>query len=200
MPDCDYCGDAFDDEDDYLRHLADNHYEELGRVEKKRVGDLTGDEESNIFVYVGVGVVLLGIAAALYFVFFGGNGGGGEFTAVEPGQAGTAHVHGTIEVVIDGERIDFSQREYQVQDRRFHFEGGRGQRWHVHATDVTLGYGMSTLGIGIDGNSVTFNGTTYSDSDPNTDVTVEVNGRSVDASRYVLRDGDRVRIAVNRTE
>jgi len=102
--------------------------------------------------------------------------------------------------VIDGERIDFSQSEYQVVDRRFHFEGGDGERWHVHATDVTLGYGMGTLGINIDGNNVTFDGTTYSDSDPNTDVTVEVNGQSVDASRYVLKEGDRVRIAVETTE
>jgi len=142
--------------------------------------------------YVALVAVVVAFAGIFYFLLFGGSGN--EYTDVQPGQPGTEHLHGGMDVVIDGEELDFSQRRYQVQDRAFHFEGGDGERWHVHATDVTYGYGMSTLGILIDGNNVTFNGTTY------TGATVEVNGNSVDVSEYVLNEGDQLRVVANETE
>jgi len=193
MPDCDYCGSSFDDDDEYLRHLGKKHYDDLSNLERKRVDDVSEDEDSAVWSYVALGAVGLVFAGIFYFLIFGGGGGGNQYTTVQPGQVGTAHVHGNIDVVIDGQEIDFSRSRYQLQDRRCHFEGGGGERWHVHATDVTLGYGMSTLGIMIDGNEVTFDGETY------TNATVEVNGRSVDASSYVLNEGDQVRIVANGT-
>jgi sulfur carrier protein ThiS len=54
---------------------------------------------------------------------------------------------------------------------------------------------MSTLGIGVTNDSVTYEGETYR-SGPNTTVTVHVNGNSVRPSEYVLQEGDRIRIVV----
>lgn len=65
--------------------------------------------------------------------------------------------------------------------------------------DVTLGYTMTTLGIDVTNSTVTYQGTTYRDSAPNTTVTVTVNGQPVTPSEYVLQQGDRVKIVVEST-
>ena len=88
----------------------------------------------------------------------------------------------------------------------FDFEGGDGQVWHGHAQRVTLEWAMSSLGIEVTTNAVTFEGTTYRDSDPQYAVSVTVNGEPVDPGAYVLqgapeaqnagREGDRIRIVV----
>lgn len=109
------------------------------------------------------------------------------------------HTHGSITVTIAGERIDFSRDTYQLQDNYFHFEHGNGDRWHVHGKDVTLQYAMDTLNIHVTNETVTYQGTTYRDSNPGTTVTVEVNGEPVNPRTYVLQDGDRVQINVETT-
>ena len=59
---------------------------------------------------------------------------------------------------------------------------------------------MATLpGMDVTANSVTYDNRTYRNADPNTDVSVLVNGRHVDPSRYFLKDGDVVRIEVDAT-
>ena len=59
---------------------------------------------------------------------------------------------------------------------------------------MTLEYGMSTLGIGVGENSVTFNGTEYVDGE-GYEVIIQVNGEDVSPD-YVLTDGDDIRIVV----
>jgi len=101
-----------------------------------------------------------------------------------------------MEVVIDGQRVDFSRSQYQLQADAFHFEANEGRRWHVHARGVTLAWAMESLGIPVTAETVTFEGRTYDDSDPDTTVTIRVNGEPVTPSSYVLQRGDRVRIVV----
>lgn len=204
MPECDYCGETFDDEDDYLRHLGGAHEGELGRIERRRVEDVSAADEGRSIPTgpaVLVGVFAFAMLLVFYVIFF--FGGGGE----DLGQFGSAHEHGTIEMTVLGEQVDFSQAEYQNVADRFHFEAGEGRVWHKHATGVTLAWGMDTLGIGLTEDSVTFQGTTYEDSDPEYDVTITVNDRPVDPEDYVLQgvrqetppeQGDHVRIVVTR--
>jgi hypothetical protein len=99
-------------------------------------------------------------------------------------------------VAIDGQRLDFSRDRYQLQDQAFHYEAGDGTEWHGHADRVTLQYALSTLGIEVTESTVTFEGTTYRDSDDGTDVTITVNGNAVDPSEYRLKEGDSVRVIV----
>lgn len=206
MPECDYCDSSFEDEGGYLEHLhADHDESELSRIDRRRVADHVDDEEGEFPTGPAIigGALLFTVAVLVYVVFFLNTGGGGSTAAGSVGDVertpygeGTVHQHGTIDVTIDGNRIDFSRERYQLQADAFHFEAGNGRRWHKHAKGVTLEYAMSTLGIGVTDSSVTFRGRTYNESDPNTNVTVAVDGSDVDPSSYVLREGDHVRIVV----
>ena len=77
MPDCSYCGASFDDEESYLRHLGDEHDDELGRIDRRRVRSLERDGGVVDEIPVG-GVVLvgiIGIAAVVGFLVVDGGGG-----------------------------------------------------------------------------------------------------------------------------
>ncbi|NHN60201.1 MULTISPECIES: hypothetical protein [Halorussus] len=198
MAECDYCGASFDDEDAYVRHLGDEHADDLGPIESRRVAELESDGGGRDAVVYGVGLGALALGGLLaYLLFFSGgagttgsNGGGG------PTDVGSVHYHGTIDATVGGQRLDFSQQRFQLQDRAFHFENGNGERWHVHAKGVTLAYAMQTLGVDVTNDTVAYDGTTYGD-DPGESVTVTVNGESVTPAEYVLQQGDSVRIAAN---
>lgn len=84
-----------------------------------------------------------------------------------------------------GDRVDLSQRRYQLQDRYFHLEAGNGRIWHLHGERVTLAYAMDTLGISVTDDSVTYQGTTYEEGSAY-DVTVTVGGQDVTPSEYIL--------------
>lgn len=208
MPECSYCGEFFDSEEAELQHLRDEHAGELSRIDRRRVGDV-GDGDGGLPTgpIVLAGVILVAIAVVFYVIVVVGGGSGQE-----PGPAGSAHDHGTMEMVVMGEAVDFSQRRYQGQDPKFHFEPMNGEPngriWHAHATRITLEWAMDTLGIEVTESTVTFQGTTYRDSDPTTEVLVEVNGDPVDPAEYVLEgpsdpsladQGDSIRIVVRST-
>jgi len=106
------------------------------------------------------------------------------------------HIHGTMNVTIDGKTLDFSKAKFQGQSHYFHFENGQTEPWHAHSWDITLSYALNTLGISATRHSVTYNGTTYRNSDPGTTVKVLVNGHPVDPSHYRLMKGDQVKIVV----
>ena len=208
MPECDHCGERFDEEDAYLRHLADEHAGELGRIEQRRVAEIEATEEG---VDIPTGpAVLLGVFAIAFllvgYVIVAFGGGGGDSSG-DLGPVGSAHEHGTMEMTVLGERVDFSQSRYQLAADRFHFESNNGRVWHKHATGVTLAWGMDTLGIDVGEGTVTYQGTTYRDSSDEYEVSVTVNGNSIDPETYVLEgvgqnqppsNGDRVRIVVRR--
>jgi len=224
MPDCNYCEASFEDEQAYLEHLQAEHEDELGSIDRRRIEENLGGDG-------GVGlptgplvlgfVLLVAVVIVAYVIFFAGASGpspapdsGGSLEgageasldriAQSPGQLRSAHEHGTMDVSIDGQRIDFSQSEYQLAADKFHFESGNGRVWHKHATGVTLEWAIATLGIGVSEDTVVYDGTVYSDSDPGTNVTVEVDGQPVDPQTYVLQGGsdtnpeagDSVRIVV----
>jgi len=194
MPDCDYCGASHDSEEAHLDHLRAEHYDELGPIDKRRVDDR--DDGSSFPVGpVAIGVVLLAAVGVVgYVVFIAGGSDGSNI-----GRAGSAHYHGTINVTITGDTFDFSDSRWkQPQEyRRFHFEGASDDRWHAHATGMTLEYAMSTIGIGVGESSVTWQGTEYVDGE-GYEVIVQVNGNDVGPD-YVLKGDDHIRIVVRET-
>ncbi len=219
MPECNYCGDSFEDGQSQLEHLRDEHEGELGTIDRRRVEEELGTSDDSGGLPTGPLVLGLVLAVAIvivgYVIFVHGAGGSaGESGTVNdisvaqmPGQpAQSEHGHGLINVTIDGQELDFSQARFQRprEFSAFHFEGGDGRVWHKHASGVTLEYAMATLGIDVSEASVTFDGTTYRDSDPGTNVTVTVNGEPVDPETYELsgasdqspEQGDFIRIIV----
>lgn len=200
MTDCDYCGASFNSEKAYHAHLRREHYEELGPIDKRRIGEGGSDDDDGVEAApIALGVVILAAAAIVgYVVYVSATG------TPQMGPPGSDHYHGPINVTIEGEQVDFTQAKYQrpdspLHDRSFHFEGGDGSRWHAHATNVNLSYGMQAIGIPVTDESVTYEGTTYRNSDSGTTVVVEVNGNDVTPSSYILKEGDRIRVVVQRS-
>ena len=191
MPECDYCGATHDSEGAHLDHLESEHYDELGPIDKRRVND-RGSEFDVPVGPIAIGVVLVAAAGILGYVVFVAGGNGSQ----EVGPYQSDHYHGTMEMTVLGNDVDFSQSQYQVRDNRFHFEGGNGQRWHAHATGVTFGYAMSALGFDVstDPNTLVYRGDTYTDGE-GYEVVLEVNGNSV-GTDYVLKQDDDIRVVV----
>jgi hypothetical protein len=212
MPTCDYCDESFDGEGPYLEHLGAAHEGELGSIDQRRVAAHDGESGRDLSLgpIILVGVIGIAVAIVAYVILFVGPGGNPATADVaqEPGPVGSAHDHGTINMTVAGDRVDFSAQRFQTQDEAFHFEGGQGRIWHAHATGVTLEYAMATLGIELAADEVGFEGETYRDSDPETTVTVTVNGEAVTPATYVLEGeseanadaGDHVRIVVQTNE
>lgn len=216
MAECDYCGGSFDEEDALLEHMRDEHEGELGRIDQRRVADLEGEEPEVPTGPIAIMVIIFTAAAVVAFVVFGGAGGGepqGQAAIPAPEQTPgdrASDEHGTIEMTVLGEDVDFSRSEYQVgstDDPNFHFENGNGRIWHDHADGVTLQYAMWTLDIGVTEDTVVYQGTTYRDN-ATYNVSVRVNGEPVDPTSYVLEgaaqadadQGDHVRIVVEETD
>ena len=186
MPECDYCEASFEEEDAYLTHLGDDHDDELGRIDRRRV-DQHQRDNSPVDIPTGpavlVGIILVAAVFVTYLTVFS-----------DQNQAtGSSHIHGTITMAIDGERVPV------VQDGgspAFHFHGDSRQ-WHVEARDVSLKRALSIVGVDISDERVTYDGTTYREADSTTTITIEVNGQQVVPGEYILTDGDSVRIIIS---
>lgn len=211
MPNCDYCSSSFADEDEYIRHLKAEHADELGPIDRRRVSE--GSESDGLPIgAIALGTILLAaIALVGYIVFITVSDSTADQATYDP----DVHDHGTIEVIIDGEELDFSDNSTYIEnDQVFHFHGDETEQygthvWHVHGRDVTLQYALETVGIEVndDGTALTHDGQTYDANDPGTEIRITVNGESAEPGSYVLDgvepmdaaaagEGDDVRIVV----
>jgi len=111
------------------------------------------------------------------------------------GPLGSAHEHAAFLVKVNGQNIDFSQPQYQVQSDYIHVENGDGTTLHRHATNVTFVDFLKSVKMDIDkkNNCLTFtNGTEYCD-DENNKLRTFINGNSTGSiSDYVLNNNDRL--------
>lgn len=198
MPDCDYCGSAFSDDESYLDHLEATHADELGPIDRRRVEQRTSANEGvsrgvagrldsvsssipggtlAIVVLLGLVVLLVGVVVLNSTVALNG-----------------VHEHGVLVLEIDGERVDFDQPQYHEPDY-FHFHSGDGETWHMHPDRLTFEEAMDDLGVPVTETSVAVEGTTYEDADPDTTVRMEINGESAELDREIF-DGDAIEIVV----
>ncbi|HYJ01484.1 MAG TPA: hypothetical protein VEW92_04665 [Nitrososphaeraceae archaeon] len=111
------------------------------------------------------------------------------------GPLGSAHEHAAFLVKVNGQNIDFSQPQYQVQSDYIHVENGDGTTLHRHATNVTFVDFLKSVKMDIDkkNNCLAFtNGTEYCD-DGNNKLRTFINGNSTGSiSDYVLNNNDRL--------
>lgn len=204
MNDCDYCSDSFESEEALLSHYDSKHYSELSRIDKKRV-DARKEDELEIPVRTLVGAVFgVGILLALVYIsvagfpdLIGGAENTGELDAqIQPTGQNTRHYHGQVTITVDGQQVDLSQQQYQLQANAVHHEAGNGQRWHVHAQRVSVEYYLESLGFGpVTETTFQYNGETYSEAEGDT-VRYLVNGQEIDPQQYIFQDGDTLRVVV----
>ncbi len=100
--------------------------------------------------YLIYSVILIAVLIVIYGIF--------KISASSNvGSVGSAHRHADFKLYINGEAVDFSQPKYQLKSSYVHFEGGDGDVIHTHATGVTIGFFLQTLGIRLDENCITVN-------------------------------------------
>ena len=63
------------------------------------------------------------------------------------GPYGSTHSHSDFKVYILGKPLNFDSARYQVMERLTHIENNDGDVLHVHATGITLGFFLKSLGI-----------------------------------------------------
>jgi hypothetical protein len=111
------------------------------------------------------------------------------------GALGSAHTHAAFLVKVNGENIDFSQPQYQVQSDYIHVENGDGTTLHRHATNVTFADFLKSIKMDLDetNNCLVFtNGTQYCNNNDN-QLRIFINGNSTESiSGYVINDNDRL--------
>lgn len=206
---CNYCSDSnFESEDDLYQHIRSEHdEEEVSQIDARKVRKQYGGFEGSpvgfmkkygmLFAGAFVAAIVVGIVA--YTVFMGGSNGENsseQFSHVETTPSGTAHYHGQFYMSINGNNVDFSQQQYQLQDNSFHFESGEGVRWHGHANNITIQYALATLDIKLTEDYVTVNGDKY-ERGSEAEVSVTVNGSEVDPATYTLQRDDTVTVEIN---
>jgi hypothetical protein len=200
---CEYCGTQITSDDEIKHYSNDHSVDELTIGDRKRVENY--EEEETVLKtvrenksVVALLVPLVFLLAVVVYISFGGLSSQNNATGAEiqPTGQNTVHIHGQIQMTVNGESVDFGQQKYQLQDDAFHFESDR-PRWHVHADQVTLEYGLESLGFGpVTTETISYNGKTYDDTTAGETVKITVNGEEVTPQEYILKDGDSIRIIV----
>lgn len=202
--DCEYCDKTHHGEKPHLKHLKKSHYDDLKPIDKRRVdetvGEATGAQSvftDNIGGIVVGSFVILGVAVIYVTLTMGGGTPDVSDGVQTPGAQGAVHEHAPFSVSIDGETVDFSQSKYQVTNDKVHFEGGDGSTIHFHAPGATIAYILEahSFTIADNGETLSFNGETYSVSDGDT-IQYRVDGESVNPYTYELEEGERIRVIV----
>ncbi|MFB6208135.1 MAG: hypothetical protein ABEJ69_02200 [Candidatus Nanohaloarchaea archaeon] len=202
MAECSFCGEEFDSEHQLHLHW-DEHREELNSHQEEKVNKAQRkkrDEKQKRrqryekYVYTAAGiVVLIGLAAGAYTLIPEGSPGTGNI-----GPAGSAHYHADFAVYINGEKFDFSKRSYQVVDRRAHVEGLSDDVVHAHASGVTFGYFMETLGWGYNATALETRNNTYFEKNGK-ELRMFVNEgdgwKEIEPRDYLFSDGDQILLA-----
>lgn len=93
MPDCEHCGASFDAEAGYLEHLGDEHWDDLGRIDRRRVKTHVQDSGgiSRIAIAVG-GLAVFLVAVVVFVTVFQGAGGETRMEAADLPDAGAQPV------------------------------------------------------------------------------------------------------------
>ncbi|SFC20815.1 hypothetical protein SAMN05444422_105277 [Halobiforma haloterrestris] len=115
------------------------------------------------------------------------------------------HESGEIEVVVEGESIDFTADRFQAENAEdssvyFHFHEGH-EPWFMERKRVTFAEAIDLLPHfayeNADGNHVvTFDGTTYDERDDGTTIRFEIDGEAVDPTERKLYDGDELSLEI----
>jgi len=116
----------------------------------------------------------------------------------EIGVVGDLHYHADFALYLDGERYNFTQEKYMSTENRSlsnfaHFHDVDGNIIHKHASGITLGFFLETLGIKLDDTCLVLDdGTSYC-NERNKVLKLYVNGKYNDKfAQYDIQDEDQI--------
>ncbi|MFB6204289.1 MAG: hypothetical protein ABEJ75_01455 [Candidatus Nanohaloarchaea archaeon] len=150
MRECSFCGEEFESQQNLHLHweehedeLNSHQEEKLKRAERrKREQEKDRRRKYERYAYTATALVaLIGLVAGAYTLAPENISSGQDI-----GPVGSAHYHADFAVYINGDKFDFSRRKYQVVSRRVHVESLSDDVIHAHASGVTFGYFLETLG------------------------------------------------------
>ncbi len=118
------------------------------------------------------------------------------------GQFGSEHAHAALVVYVNGDKLDFSHPQFQIQSKYIHFENDNPYLIHKHATDVPLEMLFASFGLKITSECVELG---YEESqyctDKDNSMTILVNGISQsNINLYEIRHNDRILISFGDVE
>ncbi|MGI0022765.1 MAG: hypothetical protein ACRD9Q_07885, partial [Nitrososphaeraceae archaeon] len=146
--------------------------------------------KKNLMIIIPAVIVLFAIMAYLV-----NNYSGHLVPSREFGKLGSEHVHATFAVKINGQKLDFSQPQYQVRSQYIHVEHNDGNTMHRHATGVPVEGFFKSVGMNVTNNCFTLENKTSYCSNGNSNLEFYVNGNKTDSiANYVIKDDDRILI------
>lgn len=195
---CDQCDREFSTEQGLQQHRHDKHEpsrhakkESKRQREDERKGEIGKKIASKkLKKRTAIAIAVVVIIGVIYFVVASLPSG----PRVSVGPPGSTHTHQDFKLYVNGQTVDFSQPKYQLKSRHVHFEGGDGYVIHTHATGMTLGYMLNTLGIPLSQDCVRVDATSYCNSGNNT-VKMYVNGQPTSDVNYLFQDLDKVLVS-----
>ena len=111
------------------------------------------------------------------------------------GSLKSTHIHSDIKVYINGQKIDFSQKKYQVATSYIHFENGDGDVVHMHATGLAMNNLFKSLNGDFNGNCIEFEQQMHC-NDNNNKLKFYVNRKpNVEFGYYIIKDLDRILVS-----
>ena len=118
------------------------------------------------------------------------------------GQFGSEHAHAALVVYVNGDKLDFSHPQFQIQSKYIHFENDNPYLIHKHATDVPLEMLFASFGLKITSECVELG---YEESqyctDKDNSMIFLVNGISQsNINLYEIRHNDRILISFGDVE
>ena len=120
------------------------------------------------------------------------------------GQFGSEHAHAALAVFVNGDKIDFSHPQFQIQSKYIHFENDNPYLIHKHATDVPLDMLFASFGLKITSDCIELgyeSGASQYCTDKDNSITFLVNGKSnSNINLYEIRHNDRILISFGNSE
>ena len=112
------------------------------------------------------------------------------------GKLGGEHEHAAMNVIIFGDKFDFSTPAYQVKSPYIHFESHNGDTVHRHAANVTMGYLFDSLKIKLTDDCYIFPDKREFCTNSDYSLKFFVNHQPIPSIRnFVLHQGDRILIS-----
>lgn len=181
---CDICGKKFKTNEALSQHKNDAHNsaEEKTLVKKNKI------TKSKVLAILIPLIIAIGLSYGIYW----------SLSAPKIGPVGSIHIHAKFKIYIQNKSIDFSVSKYQLPliNPHVHLENGDGETIHVHATGVTMGVFLDSLGIKFDKNCLIMDtGEKYCNQNDKT-LKFYVNGEPNQKwENYIIREGDKILIS-----